>query len=202
MERPDPDIRKRPDLTIRNAREDDAAVIARCVMAALGKEDTESPSEFLVDICRERGTLYSWENTIVCDADGVAAAVMVSYDGNLYTQMREKTFNMVKSAGGPDLFANPLETGPGEYYLDSLAALPQYRGLGLGKILMENAIDRAQNAGYDNITLVADPLHPRLISYYESIGFRTFGAPEVFFGTEFIRMRLHGGESSRQQTQA
>lgn len=175
---------------IRDARPEDAALIARCVMAAIGMEDSEEPSEYLQDICRAEGTLYSWKNTRVCEVDGVPAAVMVAYDGADYKSFREKTFSWVSEAGGPDLSGNPEEAAPGEFYLDSLGALPQFRGLGLGRMLMEDAIKKARAAGHTEVTLVADPLHPRLIAYYESIGFRTFGVPVFLFGTSFIRMRL------------
>ena len=175
---------------IRDAKPEDAELIAKCVMAALGVDDGAGPADCLKDICKDVETLYSWKNTRVCELDGVPAGVMVSYEGSRYKAMRLRTFEWVKRCGGPDLLDNPMETGDGEYYLDSLGALPQFRGSGIGRILLEDAISRAKDAGYRDITLIADPMHPRLIAYYESIGFRTFGEEETFFGSSFIHMRL------------
>lgn len=175
---------------IRDAKPEDAELIARCVMAGLGMDDSIEPADCLINICRDESTLYSWRNTRICEIDGVPAGAMVAYAGDQYKDMRLRTFERVKSCGGPDLSGNPLETGPGEYYLDTLGALPQFRGSGIGRILLEDAISRAKDAGYRDITLIADPMHPRLIAYYESIGFRTFGEEETFFGSSFIHMRL------------
>ena len=58
-----------------------------------------------------------------------------------------------------DLMDRPSTgSGTGEYYLDTLAVLPEYRRRGIA-------------AGYDLITLVVDSNMPDLIRLYESVGF-------------------------------
>lgn len=58
-----------------------------------------------------------------------------------------------------DLMDRPSTgSGTGEYYLDTLAVLPEYRRRGIA-------------AGYDLITLVVDSNMPDLIRLYESVDF-------------------------------
>ena len=58
-----------------------------------------------------------------------------------------------------DLMDRPSTgSGTGEYYLDTLAVLPEYSRRGIA-------------AGYDLITLVVDSNMPDLIRLYESVGF-------------------------------
>ena len=75
----------------------------------------------------------------------------------------------------------------GEYYLDSLAVRPEFRGWGIGRTLLEDGIRKGFSLGYDRITLVADSDMPHLIRLYESIGFRKADIRHVF-GVEFQRM--------------
>ena len=75
-----------------------------------------------------------------------------------------------------------METGPGEYYLDSLAVLPSYRHHGIGKALLLDGIRKGENLGYIRIALVAD-----LVRLYESIGFVQADHRHAF-GVDFQRM--------------
>ncbi|MET0637682.1 MAG: GNAT family N-acetyltransferase [Chitinophagaceae bacterium] len=50
--------------------------------------------------------------------------------------------------------------------------LPEVRGIGLGKQLMETAIDYARSLGYDNIYLETMPELSKAIKAYEKAGFR------------------------------
>lgn len=64
-----------------------------------------------------------------------------------------------------------LETKEGEFYLDSMANLPEYRGLNIGKKLIDFAILKARNFGIPYSILLVDINKPRLGSYYPNIGF-------------------------------
>ncbi|KAL8769749.1 MAG: hypothetical protein Q9209_004365 [Squamulea sp. 1 TL-2023] len=64
--------------------------------------------------------------------------------------------------------------------IHSLAALPEFRGQGLGKIVMKSYMQRMETSGIaDRLALLA---HDHLINYYESLGFRNSGKSEVQFG--------------------
>ena len=55
------------------------------------------------------------------------------------------------------------ETGPGEYYLDTLAVVPEYRHRGIGRALLEDGIRLGKSKGFDLITLVVDSDMPDLV---------------------------------------
>jgi len=74
-----------------------------------------------------------------------------------------------------DLMDRPSTgSGTGEYYLDTLAVLPEYRRRGIA-------------AGYDLITLVVDSNMPDLIRLYESVGFQS-AEHRWIFRVDFLRM--------------
>jgi ribosomal protein S18 acetylase RimI-like enzyme len=80
-----------------------------------------------------------------------------------------------------------IETVPGEYYLDSMAILPEYRSRNIGKILIMEAIKIAKQQNFKKVVLIVDVNKPHLFKYYESIGFREVGKLE-FFGHVYKRM--------------
>lgn len=168
-----------PIVQLRDATSDDAPFIARVVLAGIDMLDIDAdlPDEqhviykHLVDICHMDDTLYSYCNTRIAENDGNRVGALVAYDGDRYAGMRAKTFGLVQQSSGMDLSKNAMETGAGEFYLDSMAILPDYRGIGIGKMLMRDRVEWASQNGFKAVTLLVDKDKPRLQSYYESLGF-------------------------------
>ena len=164
---------------IRDATKDDAPFIARVVLAGIDMLDIGEPLPeeqkpifaHLVDICRMDDTLYSYSNTRIAEVDGQSVGALVAYDGGRYAPMREKTFGLVAKSSGMNLSQNAMETGAGEFYLDSMAILPEHRGFGIGQMLMRDRMEWARNNGFASVTLLVDKDKPRLRKYYESLGF-------------------------------
>lgn len=164
---------------IRDASMADAPFIARVVLAGIDMLDIDAvlPDEqrdiyeHLVGICRMDDTLYSYLNSRIAEIDGNRVGALVAYDGARYAALRSKTFGLVQQTSGMDLSRNAMETGPGEFYLDSMAVLSDYRGLGIGKMLMRDRMDYALENGFHKVTLLVDKDKPRLQAYYESLGF-------------------------------
>ncbi len=173
-------------ITIRDAVAVDAPFIARCVWAAIEMLHIEDdvPDEkleafsYLVDICLMDDTLYSYRNAVVAEVDGCIVGALVAYDGARYAAMRKTTFDLVEKNMGVKLEHNVMETGEGEFYLDSLAVLPQFRGLNIGKMLMQNRMELARGLGIGKVSILVDKDKPRLQAYYESLGFAL--AEEIF----------------------
>ncbi len=168
-----------PIVQLRDATSDDAPFIARVVLAGIEMLDMDAALpdnqrdlyEHLVGICRMDDTLYSYRNTRIAEVDGCAEGALVAYDGARYAMMREKTFGLVKQTSGMDLNHNAMETGPGEFYLDSMAILSDYRGAGIGKMLMRDRVVFSLSNGFQKVTLLVDKDKPRLQRYYECEGF-------------------------------
>ena len=184
-----------PIVQLRDATSEDAPFIARVVLAGIEMLDMDAALpdnqrdlyEHLVGICRMDDTLYSFRNTHIAEVDGCAVGALVAYDGARYAKMREKTFGLVKQTSGMDLNHNAMETGPGEFYLDSMAILSDYRGVGIGKMLMRDRVDFALSNGFQKVTLLVDKDKPRLQRYYECEGF-AFSEEMYVFGAWYNKM--------------
>ena len=182
-------------IVLRDATLDDAPFIARVVLAGIDMLDMDAvlPDEqraifeHLIKICCMDDTLYSYLNTRIAEIDGNPVGALVAYDGACYAKMREKTFGLVQQTSGMDLSNNAMETGPSEFYLDSMAILSDYRGIGIGKLLMRDRVDFAFNNGFQKITLLVDKDKPRLQQYYESEGF-AFSEEMFVFGSWYNKL--------------
>ena len=53
------------------------------------------------------------------------------------------------------VYADLKQHAVGSYYIDSLACLPEFRGRGLGSLLIKDAIEKARAGGHDKICLLA-----------------------------------------------
>lgn len=161
---------QKSDLIIRPATPADARFVAWTVLTALDLPlDTLDKTE---QSCADERSMYSWANALVaCDGDRPVGCI-VSYPGDLYADLRRYTW--ARLWDGMDLASidsAPAETGPGEYYLDSLAILPEYRGAALGRRLMQAAMDRGRALGYTRFSLLVSVDKPHLRDYYAATGF-------------------------------
>ena len=184
-----------PIVQLRDATSDDAPFIARVVLAGIDMLDIDAKLpdeqraiyEHLMDICSMDDTLYSYWNTRIAEVDGNRVGALVAYDGARYAALRAKTFGLVQQTSGMDLSRNAMETGPGEFYLDSMAVLSDFRGLGIGKMLMRDRMDYALRNGFQKVTLLVDKDKPRLQHYYESLEF-AFVEEMFVFGSWYNKL--------------
>ena len=179
---------------IRDADIVDAPFIARVVLAGIEMLDIDAEVTaehqpvltHLIDICRMEDTLYSYRHTRIAEMGGRAVGALIGYDGGRYAEMRAKTFGLVQSSG-LDLSKNAMETGEGEFYLDSLAIVPECRGRKIGLQLMRDRMEWAARNGFRTITLLVDKDKPHLQWYYESLGF-AFGKEMFVFGAWYRKL--------------
>ena len=175
-------------ISLRRATADDARFIAENVLRALHIEETqEEHIEHLAGISRREDTLYSWRNSTIALYDGVPAGVMVAYDGARYRRMRDITFPMIRIYVGDDYHKMDDEAAPGEYYLDSLAVLPEFRRKGIASALIREMFRLRDQAGIPLATIAVDPDNPTAYNLYTSMGFRHQGQITVF-GTTYHRL--------------
>lgn len=180
---------------IRDARPDDAPFLAKCIMAGMHfydfEEELSGDNAAIFEnltLCEQRtDTLYSYINTRVAEMDGKMAGALLSYPGEIYKDLRTSTFKEFWPGFFAQFCEDDPETGPGEYYLDSLAALPEYRGKGIGRALLEDGIQKGIILGFRQVSLVADAEMPKLINLYQSVGFVPAGHRHAF-GVDFQRM--------------
>lgn len=173
------------EIVIRPAVSADAATIAEVIAMAIGDEAGlrnycgEEYMAVLTEVARREATQYSWQNALVAELNGAVAGTVVGYDGaQLYT-LREGTFATINEfVGRTQTIVD--ETSAGEYYLDSVGVLPQYRGMGVGRALVSAFCDKAFAEGHLRVGLIVDFENPDAERLYTSLGFRRIGTRPFF----------------------
>ena len=181
----------RPDILIRNATADDVPFVAACVLAAVGlydfrTESVETPTA--EEACSRDDTLYSYRNARIATVDGTPIGCLVSYPGAIYEPARKTTFAIFER-DGHHVPPTDTECFPDEYYLDSMAILPAFRGYGIGKLLMQDGIRIASEAGLKKVSLLVESGRDALAKYYGSLGFLPEREIDAF-GDRYTRMVL------------
>lgn len=167
----------------------EAADIARLIMMAMTDEccqyfcgENHSLAEFhalITQLASRTGTQYSYANTICCrDEQGKILGICTSYDGGELPQLRQTFIDGAMSAFGIDHSSIPLETEPGELYIDSLAVLPEYRGQGIASQLLEQTKQKCSLVGLPQVGLLVDAGNPKAERLYGRCGFEIVGTNE------------------------
>ncbi|MCQ2198056.1 MAG: GNAT family N-acetyltransferase [Bacteroidaceae bacterium] len=182
----------------RNATADDALFIARGFHMAMLYDDVseEQIRNFAQNICVREDVLYSWCNTIIAEIDGQCAGMLTAYDGRYYHDMRMRTMRLVKQHLGVEFPGMEDEAVAGEYYLDSLAVMPEYRGRGIGRQLLKRGIETGGALGLD-VTLAVDPINDRAKRLYRSLGFNPSGTLFIF-GHDYEKMIITKGRKDKK----
>ncbi len=165
--------------------------------------ETRKMLEGMREICAREDTLYSWKNTLVAcvgkdGADGYGAAdeggagmtvvgSLTSYDGADYPAIRELTFGLAREKFGWEPPMMDDETSAGEWYMDSLAVHPAFRGKGLAQLLFRETFEVAEALGFTRASLIALASAEHLVAFYSSLGFRPDGHLNCF-GHDYLRM--------------
>ena len=182
------------NIIIRKAVVEDAPLLAAAVTMAIGGDGValqycgEEHITILTEIARSEATQYSWQNALIAEVNGQAAGAIIGYDGGQLEQLRSHTLGIIKTHTG-SAPAMPDETKVGEYYLDTLAVIPEYRGHGIAKRLIKAFCDKAFAQGYKHVDLLVDYDNPLAERIYTSIGF-TYVDTRLFLGIPMKHLQL------------
>lgn len=171
---------------IRRARKEEAAQIAELFMLAWPIDEIlesngltyEQLHESMTTIAAAEETIYSYENAIVAEVDGKVVGAMCAYDGADYQRLKQPIVDILGADSG---FAQLKETEAGEFYLDSVGVLPEYRGKGIASRIIEAQCKRAALLGHKVAGLIVDVDKPQAEALYARLGF-TYLDDKDFFG--------------------
>lgn len=177
------------EFEIRPAEIKDADLIADVIMEALGKELCESFTSKgntlkdvhdLFAICgASDDSQYSYRNTLIAVVDNKPAGAIICYDGARLHELRQRFLDEFARMHGYRIDQYMTEeTTPDEFYIDSLAVLPEYRGKGIARALIEAACRRNDEICGKRVGLLVDKTNHRARGMYERLGFRPDGERE------------------------
>lgn len=179
---------RKGNICIRVAEAADAPFVAKIVLMALHYDESHPFYDIFKELAARTDAQYSYCNALVAEVDGIVAGAIVGYDGARLYELRTPLLSLVKERQGRELEIED-ETSAGEFYLDSLAVLPAFRGLGVGRALLIAARDRAFAAGHERVGLIVDFDNPRAQKLYTSLGFVRMEAT-TFLGHDMWHMQV------------
>lgn len=171
-------------VSYRSARKEDAKEIAGFLLSAWPVEVFLEMSEDLTEdglkdivagYVESEDTIYSYRNTIVAEVDGRLVGAITGYDGSRFQEMKRPVVEDLKRRFGDVPYASVQETGPGEFYLDSIGVSPDMRSHGIGSGLFRAMIGRAASMGHPVAGLLVDNGNPKAEALYRRLGFRYAG---------------------------
>ena len=184
-------------MIIRKADKEVASQIAELFLLAWPVDDIlesngisyEELHAHITVIAASEETIYSYENTLVAEIDGKVAGTVCAYDGADYQRLKQPVVDML----GPDSgFAKLKETEVGEFYIDSVGVLPEYRGRGIASRLIDAQCMHATSLGHKVAGLIVDTDKPQAEELYKRLGF-VYLDDKDFFGHTMKHMVKHLG---------
>jgi len=148
-----------------------------------------------------KSNLFSYTHTFFVELDGKKAGMLLGYDWKTKTEENLRTgvllfrylgINMIlKIRDFLNLNRKVGKIPEKAYYVSNIAVYPQFRGKGLGKILMETAEGEAQHSGSQSVILDVETKNEGAVSFYKKLGFRVmeeFTVPISGKDLSFFRM--------------
>lgn len=182
-------------MIIRPALPTDAALLARLINMAMleityqfiDKEDPQEADRFMELLVRQTGNQYSYENIFVLqEGDSILGQICI-YDGAKCKELRQGVWDKIKEEYGHEYYADE-ESEAGEMYIDTFAVHPSARGKGIGKELLNFAIDHFVNKQGKTLGLLVDKENPNAKRLYLNMGFKTV-KDKLIFGKEMEHMQ-------------
>lgn len=159
------------ELKIRPASKEDAGLIAKVVAAAINTEEGYALLPVFRELAEMENSQYSYKNALVAEVCGEPVGAVVGYDGAKLQKLRLSLLTLYQERFGKKLEIEE-ETSAGEFYIDSISVLPEFRGKGIGERLLKSMIEKAIKEGHSCVGLLVDSDNPRAEKLYQKIGFQ------------------------------
>lgn len=174
-------------MIIRPAHKEEAHQIAELMNLAMleityqfmGEEDLAKANTFLAHFITQENNQYSYENIFVAEEDNVLLGQISLYDGAKLHELRKPIWDKIKADRNVEYWAED-ETQSGEIYLDTLAVSQLAQGKGIGKKLLQFAIDEYVTRQGKILGLLVDNDNPDAKRLYERVGFKVVDEIQIF----------------------
>lgn len=182
------------NINIRQAQLKDGSAVAPLILDAIGEIANRLTGEneehtiisSLIELFERTDNRHSYKNTYIAEIDGKVAGMMVLYGGN---QAIELDFNLeqwLMKKNAP-IQTIEIEARPDEFYIDTICVHPNFRGQGIGTILLNHAEVLCKEKDYTKLSLSVELEKERARHLYEKMGF-VFSEPWLIVGETFDHM--------------
>ena len=173
------------NVTIRDACKSDCAELAQLVdIAGEGLpyyywQQTAAPGQDPWDVGRERAARdtgsFSYRNGVVAEIDGTIAGALIGYPVAAEPEA-------IDTSSTPPMWIPLLELesiAAGSWYVNTVAAFPQARGLGVGSNLMQWAERHASQLGLRSVSLIVSDANQDARRLYERLGYHEVASRQM-----------------------
>lgn len=141
----------------------------------LNKVPADELKQLIVSAMQEEPYRYSYRNGLVFEEDGEIIGCLFGYPGSLEQTLDQPVDRKLTAYNNnqPLSFYQEAETGPGEWYLDSIVTKHGHRGKGVARQLLEQTPRLARLQGETQIGLNCEQENAIAKRFYQSAGFHT-----------------------------
>lgn len=153
----------------------------------IGRNDEVEAKNFLQTLISQEGNQYSYQNCWVWgDASAIQGMVNI-YNGANLSELRKPVESLLQERYQMSLNVED-ETGPGEYYIDTIAVYPTLRGMGIGTKILQALIQEYVVHQNKVLGLLVDEDNPKAKKLYENMGFEVV-EPKLFAGKKMYHLQ-------------
>lgn len=189
-------------MIIRKALIKDSESIASLLMLAtgeviykfIGERNFLKAKDFLFQFVKSENNQYSFQNCYVVENEGEILGALLGYDGAKLQEFRKPVLEYIHQHFNPNLRVED-ETQEGEFYIDSIAVLPNQQGKGIGAKLIQHVLKEKSYGNGQTIGLLVDKANPGAKRLYLKLGFEIVGEKNLLgIDLEHLQLKSSTGE--------
>lgn len=183
-------------MIIRKAEINDSEYIATYLLLAMetivcefiGQNDPKIARDFLLHFVQQENNQYSYQNCFVVEEDTQIIAAINIYEGSKLIALRAPIIDYIKTHFQKDF--NPEdETHTGEFYIDSFGVHTSQQGRGIGRKLLQYAINDYVIQRKETLGLLVEEDNPNAKRLYLKLGFETVGE-RMLVGKRLLHLQV------------
>lgn len=177
------------NIHIRKAIPSDAVFAVPLIIDAIGniaeqmtgETDSTAVHQELIQLFKREDNRHSYLKTIIAEKNDDIMGVLVLYSGLEAIQLDSNLVNWLRKKTRDNIVIPP-EARIDEYYIDTVCVNPEFRGQGIGSLLLAQAEEVARDAGFSKVALNVELEKEAVLRLYERIGYQVAEPWEIYGG--------------------